>query len=136
VAERFSLLRSGISSELAAVVGLNAANRADDHQGFFDLGMDSLMAVEFKNRLEVSLACRLPSTLAFDHPTVDDLTRYIFTAILHLDLPQATASAARDTQQADLVLEVSRLSSEQVEDSITNELTELEAMLRPAEGSP
>jgi NAD(P)-dependent dehydrogenase (short-subunit alcohol dehydrogenase family)/acyl carrier protein len=136
LAERFRLLRSCIASELAAVVGLSPASVAEGHQGFFDLGMDSLMAVEFKNRLENRLDCRCPSTLAFDHPTVDDLTRHLFGEILHWDLAQATAHVPRETEQPDPVLEVSQLSSEQVEDSITRELTELEAMLRPGRGVP
>jgi acyl carrier protein len=131
--ERFSLLRAFITSELAAVVGLSASQAPEGHQGFFDLGMDSLMAMEFKNRLEGRLACALPSTLAFDHPTVDDLTLYIFTEILHWDLEEATGAGPRQTKQANPVLAVSRLSSEQLEDSITKELAQIEAMLRPSQ---
>jgi acyl transferase domain-containing protein len=134
LAERFNLLRSCISSELSAVVGLGASSPAGD-QGFFDLGMDSLMAVEFKKRLELRLACGLPTTTAFDHPTVEDLTRYLFTDILHWDLPQAAGAAPRAPEQPDPSLEISRLSPEQVEDSITKELGELTAMLRPSGGS-
>jgi acyl transferase domain-containing protein/acyl carrier protein len=127
--ERFSLLRAFIVSELASVIALSASETLEDHQGFFDLGMDSLMAVEFKSRLEGALGCTLPSTLAFDHPTVDDLTRYIFSEVLHWELEETTP---RGTAKTEPVPVVDDLSPEQLEDSITKELAELEAMLQPA----
>ncbi len=127
--ERFSLLRASIVSELASVVGLSSSQMPEDHQGFFDLGMDSLMAVEFKSRLEGRLGCTLPSTLAFDHPTIDDLTRYIFSEVLHWELEDATRPSPRETIKTE---PVEPLSPEQLEDSITRELAELEAMLQPA----
>ncbi|MBM7846591.1 type I polyketide synthase [Herpetosiphon giganteus] len=45
--------------------------------GFFDLGMDSLMAVELRRRIEGEFAIALPSTLAFDYPTVISLAKYL-----------------------------------------------------------
>ena len=52
--------------------------------GFADLGMDSLMALELRRHLERGLHCTLPSTIAFEKPTVDELARYLLDEVLVL----------------------------------------------------
>lgn len=45
--------------------------------GMFDLGMDSLMAVDLKRRLEVGIGLSLPSTLTFNYPTIRAMAGYL-----------------------------------------------------------
>nr|RNJ67694.1 MAG: aminotransferase class I/II-fold pyridoxal phosphate-dependent enzyme [Leptolyngbya sp. IPPAS B-1204] len=76
-ADRAATLQHQIREQLARVLGFSSAEAVDPHENFGDLGMDSLMAVEFRNRLEASLGCPIPQTLAFDYPTVSLLADYL-----------------------------------------------------------
>ncbi|WP_162052188.1 type I polyketide synthase [Gloeothece verrucosa] len=75
--ERQSLLKSFIRLQVAQVLGFSSAESIDVQQGFVELGMDSLMAVELKNRLQNNLGLAISPSLAFDYPTVAALTDYL-----------------------------------------------------------
>jgi hypothetical protein len=47
-------------------------------QGLMDMGMDSLMAVDFKSQLEQDLGMVLPATVAYEFPTIADIVEYLF----------------------------------------------------------
>jgi acyl transferase domain-containing protein len=70
---RGALMRARVAHELAGVCGFASDAEFSRRQTFFDLGMDSLMAIELRNRLQAALRTTLPATIAFDHPTVDAL---------------------------------------------------------------
>lgn len=78
--ERRSLLLKFLCSELARVLSFQATE-LDTKTGFFDLGMDSLTAIEFKNRVQDGIGFTLPSTVAFDYPNLEALGDYILTKI-------------------------------------------------------
>ena len=65
-----------------------SGRRSATTTGFFDLGMDSLMAVELHRRLEKGFGRQLPVTLAMDHPHLTDAAEY-------LRRPTCSASANR-----------------------------------------
>jgi acyl transferase domain-containing protein/acyl carrier protein len=54
----------------------------------FDLGIDSLTALDIKNRLQKLLDCSLSSTLLFDHPTIEALTDYFLDKLFPVSVPQ------------------------------------------------
>ena len=75
-ADRDGLLATEIQQQIAKVLGLPADETVGQRARLFDLGLDSLMALELKNRFENRFAERLPSTLVFDHPTVGALLEF------------------------------------------------------------
>ncbi|MDA0566062.1 SDR family NAD(P)-dependent oxidoreductase [Streptomonospora sp. S1-112] len=85
---RAEALRGFLLEQVGSVLGVPAA-RLDSAVPFQELGFDSLMAVELRNRLESALEVRLSATMVFAHPTVDELT----AGLLDRLAPDITAAA-------------------------------------------
>jgi acyl carrier protein len=82
---------------VAGVVGMADVDSLDVHQGLFDMGMDSLMSVELKTRLERQVGRALPSTLTFNYPTIADLAGYLAEQVLPPTAPGAGPAGAPAT---------------------------------------
>ncbi|MEO3807298.1 SDR family NAD(P)-dependent oxidoreductase [Nonomuraea sp. B1E8] len=91
-------LRDLVASQVAVVLGLADPSAVDDGMPFQELGFDSLMAVEFRNRLNAATGMRLPATLIFDYPTPEALVRYLAGELLgkQESAVQARVTAADD----------------------------------------
>ena len=68
-AERLKALVELVQEDIAAVLALPSASSVPADVPLKELGLDSLMAVELRNRLSARVGSKLPTTLAFDYPT-------------------------------------------------------------------
>ncbi|MCV7197188.1 type I polyketide synthase [Mycobacterium angelicum] len=69
--ERPARLATAIADEIRAV--LRSSEPIDHARPLESLGLDSLMALELRNRLEASLGTTLPVALVWAYPTITDL---------------------------------------------------------------
>ena len=94
-AGRAALLVSFLQREVQAVLRLPST--PDPGVGFFDLGMDSLMAVELRNRLNRAFSDRYaaPNTLVFDFPSISDLAAHLVDALGHTEAAPAPETSPR-----------------------------------------
>ncbi|GAB1541022.1 hypothetical protein NUACC21_36910 [Scytonema sp. NUACC21] len=97
--ERLSLLTAHIQGEVAKVLGLPPSELPDPKQNFFDMGMDSLIAVELKNQLQNNLGQFLPSTLAFNYPNINALAQYLSQDVLSLEISAQTGQDVLENQE-------------------------------------
>ena len=79
--DRATLILQLVEQNIVAVLSLPKSKNIDRKQGFLDMGMDSLTAVELKNRLNRELTVPLPATLAFDYPNATSLVNYLVSKI-------------------------------------------------------
>ncbi|CAM2068432.1 SDR family NAD(P)-dependent oxidoreductase [Sulfidibacter corallicola] len=80
-----------VRGEIAAVLALPGAAAVTAEKPLRDLGLDSLMAVEIRNRLAQALAVDLPATLLFDHEHVADLIAWLVDRFLDTAAVQTSA---------------------------------------------
>lgn len=122
--EKLKLLFQRVQSEAQKVLGLDSSHLPNPRQGFTDIGLDSLMAVELSNRLQKDLEHPLPSTLTFEYPTIEVLTHYLATEVLGISAANMPdASAQDDEMQTQAILaEVEKIPDDELEDAILKEL--------------
>ncbi|WP_437597390.1 SDR family NAD(P)-dependent oxidoreductase [Sorangium sp. So ce590] len=75
--ERRRMLQRWIQASVAETLGFAEAGEVSPTRGFFDLGMDSLMAVELCTRLGRALGRPLSSSVMFNHPNVVAMTDFL-----------------------------------------------------------
>ncbi|MEZ4867754.1 MAG: type I polyketide synthase [Caldilineaceae bacterium] len=123
-AQREARLIAHVQEQVGFVLGLAAP---DLEQGFNEMGMDSLMALELKKRLEASLKLALPATLAFEYPTIQILASHLNHDVLRWSIPDG--ETVRTKKATEALLEAEQLMGEEADASLAAELAELESLL-------
>lgn len=99
VQQRKKLVLEHLRNTVAEVTRIDASEIREE-AGFFDLGMDSLMAVELRRRLEQAVGKELPATLAMDFPRLTDVADYLLSDVLNLNEKADRQLAAQPTSLA------------------------------------
>ncbi|MEU0648276.1 SDR family NAD(P)-dependent oxidoreductase [Streptomyces umbrinus] len=76
-----AVLLNVVRTQTAIVLGHTPTGRVGPVVAFKDLGIDSLMALELRNKLAAVTGLKLPATLAFDHPNPSALARFLNAGI-------------------------------------------------------
>lgn len=123
-AERKELLADSVRAEVLRVLGLAPTYPLDMHKGLFEMGMDSLMAVELKTRLQNSLGTALPSTLAFDYPTVNDLVRFMSEEVFAVNESNGSPALAQqeNSELNEILAEIEQLSEDAAKTALVDDI--------------
>nr|WP_286247286.1 type I polyketide synthase [Streptomyces graminofaciens] len=80
--DRHDVLLDIVRTHLAVVLGHTDPTTLDADRAFKELGIDSLTAIELRNRLNTATGLRLPATLVFEYPNSRALAGHLLTLIV------------------------------------------------------
>jgi acyl transferase domain-containing protein len=104
------------------VMALNERQPLDVNQPLQSEGLDSLMALELRNKLANALGRKLPATLLFDYPTIRAMSTFIVDQLY----PDANTKTLLDLQPPSVFIEgtdnLSELSDDQLSDLLRKQV--------------
>jgi acyl transferase domain-containing protein len=123
--ERRERLVGLVATEAAAVLGIGDPRKIDPDQALNELGLDSLLALELRNRLGAASGRKQTATLLFDHPSILALSAFLEeqlfggsqTVTTPATLDGAAGSERRFAQELahEFANEVEAMSDEEIE---------------------
>jgi NADP-dependent 3-hydroxy acid dehydrogenase YdfG len=111
--DRDRIALDAVRGAIATVVGMGDAMQVAPQQAFKEMGFDSLMAVELRNRLSALTGTRLPATLVFDHPSPESVADHLVELL-------APDTAAHSDTEASVLSELDRIEAVLM-DSVTGD---------------
>jgi NADPH:quinone reductase-like Zn-dependent oxidoreductase/acyl carrier protein len=123
--ERKVRLEAFVRSMITTVLGLRQNSTLEMDTRLFDFGLDSLMAVELKNKLAAGLDCPLRSTLLFDYPTLDALLPHLLHDVLQLPDDTGVPSTQKETDDLAQIAAVQELSQEDLLSLLNAEIEDI-----------
>jgi NADPH:quinone reductase-like Zn-dependent oxidoreductase len=123
-AERRSMLERHLAEQVAQVLR-TSPSRINPDTPFNSMGLDSLMGLELRNRLELSLGTGLPVTMVWSHPTIAALAPHL-AARMDMSLEQAPEPAVEQAPAAD-DMDLESLSEAEAAALLSEKLASLES---------
>jgi acyl transferase domain-containing protein/acyl carrier protein len=130
--ERHQLLQSYLSEQVARVLGLSAS-KLDLQQPLSNLGLDSLMAVELRNRIAVDLGVKVPVVKFLQGFSVDEAVTQVLDQLTAEGSNASAPLAPAVTQQKEhidkgnaeqLLANLDQLSDEKVDSLLADMLAD------------
>jgi malonyl CoA-acyl carrier protein transacylase/NADP-dependent 3-hydroxy acid dehydrogenase YdfG/acyl carrier protein len=116
--ERDAAVLELVRSQVASVLGVESAAGVDPDRAFQELGLDSLAALELRNRLAIGLEMKLPPTLIFDYPNAAALAAFLVAKVAPGESPDGATAEEREVRDLLASIPVSRLRSTGLLDSL------------------
>ena len=114
-ARKRQVLDAFLEATVRKSFALPEGRKLDPKTPFGELGLDSLLAIELRNRLGRSLGLRLPATLLFENPTLATLGDVLMSEIALEAAPVPPESTRKTAPASDVFAGLDTLSDEELE---------------------
>lgn len=113
---RLELLHKHVEQLLKQVLKFTSAMTLPADKGFFDMGFDSLLSLEFRNNLQATLDKKyhVPQTIIYDHPTFEKLMHYLTKDLLNEFFTQLKTDDELSEQKEQLAEQIMQMSIEDI----------------------
>jgi acyl carrier protein len=118
-----ALVTHHVRSVVGKVLGMHDPEELDPRARLFDVGLESLMAVELRGRFEESLGCSLRPTLLFDYPTIEALSDHLVGKVSEGAEKSPMESASDVDEHKVLADELEDLREDEIADRLARELS-------------
>ncbi len=98
-----------VTTEVAAVLQFADGGAVEVRRAFRELGLDSLTAIQLRNRLGAATGLTLPVTVIFDHPTAAELADHVLEQLAPAVAGDDPVRAALDALTVDQLREAGLL---------------------------
>lgn len=93
--------------KVAVILNYPEPQLPDPDRGFFDLGMESLLAIKLQKELEDELGISIPDTTMFNYPTIREIAGFFVELI-------AAKNKSINGKEEDLPPNIATMSEEEV----------------------
>ena len=97
---RQKLMLSAVRALVSYVLRIDEGE-IDFETPFTSMGMDSLMGLELRNRIEVKLGIKVPATLLWTFPSVAALSEHLLSEVCSADLKEQPRTAPKSESEAE-----------------------------------
>lgn len=120
--ERQQLMLHYLQGVVGELLGFHDSQSPDSQLGFFDMGMNYLMMLEFRDRLEKSFGCSISVTTLSEHYNIQELAKYLITKIFVGELEEKFEIENYENQQTIFDTELKPLCEDAIANAIKEEL--------------
>ncbi|OJJ26222.1 hypothetical protein BI308_07420 [Roseofilum reptotaenium AO1-A] len=126
--ERLEILIEHLQTDVAKIIGLSKSKLPDPELGFFRMGMDSLMAVELRNRLTATFRFSISTATLFEKSNIKDLAEYLIEEIFSEEPEEEIG-----VEEIDNIAPPQKIETEfegEIDSELASELEEIQALLK------
>ena len=120
-----------IKVEVAEILRASV-DKLDTNQSMFEMGLDSLMAVELRNRLQEAFVVKLSPVLVFEYPTLEKLSHHLCQLLFPMVETVVEADDAA-TDAAAALENIAHLSADEVGALLDKELEMFDDLIADGE---
>jgi acyl carrier protein len=114
------LLRNLLEERICTTLRLPREETINSEQPLHELGLDSLLAIELRNSVGMSLHRSLPATLLFDYPTLRALTDYLLSLVGTSESSRPKQSRANPNHRS-VLEDIEALSDDEVNEMLSQQ---------------